>query len=79
MSKIITGSKAINVFEISQIASILGVSAERLLNVKEEKSEAHKFLFMGSLKNEQTKEKIKLLKTIIDEINMLEEYANGDY
>lgn len=77
MSKIITGSKAINVSEISQIADILEVSVERLLNVKEEETVNHKFAFMGSLSNEKTKEKIELLKTVIDEIIMLEEYVNG--
>ena len=77
MSKIINGSKAINVSEISQIADILGVSVERLLNVKEEEAVNHKFAFMGSLSNEKTKEKMELLKTVIDEIIMLEEYANG--
>ena len=76
MSKIINGSKAINVSEISQIADILGVSVERLLNVKEE-TVNHNFAFMGSLNNEKTKEKIELLKTVIDQIIMLEEYANG--
>lgn len=75
MSKIVMGAKAINVSEVSKIASILGVSVERLLDVEEE-PEAHKFSFMGNVENEKTKEKIEILKTIIDEIMMLEEYAN---
>ena len=37
MSKIITGAKAINVSEISQIASVLNVSVDKLLNIKEQK------------------------------------------
>lgn len=37
---------------------------------------AHNFSFMGRVENEKTKEKIGILKTIIDEIIMLEEYAN---
>jgi transcriptional regulator with XRE-family HTH domain len=36
MSKIVMGAKAINVSEVSKIAFILGVSVERLLDVKEE-------------------------------------------
>ena len=76
MSKIVLGAKAINVSEAFKIASILGVSVERLLDVKEEETEMHKFSFMGSVENEKTKEKIEILKTIVDEIIMLEEYAN---
>lgn len=77
MSKIVMGAKAINVSEISQIASVLGVSVDRLLSVKKEESEVHKFSFMGRVENDKTKEGIKKLKTIIDEIIMLEEYANA--
>ncbi len=76
MSKIIMGAKAINVSEISKIASILDVSVERLLDVREKEAEVHNFSFMGNVENENTKEKIGLLRTIIDEIILLEEYAN---
>lgn len=79
MSKIISGAKAINVSEISQIAAILEVPVERLLSVKKEEPMAHNFAFMGRVENEKTKEKIGILKTIIEEIIMLEEYANGEY
>ncbi|SNS68662.1 hypothetical protein SAMN05446037_101718 [Anaerovirgula multivorans] len=72
------GAKAINVSEVTQIASVLGVSVEKLLNVKEEESIMHKFSFMGRVENEKTKEKIELLKTIIDEIIMLEEYVDEE-
>lgn len=77
MSKIVMGAKAINVSEISQIASVLGVSAERLLTIKERESEMHNFSFMGRVENEKTKEEIGRLRTIIDEIIMLEEYTNA--
>jgi len=77
MSKIVIGSKAINVSEISQIASILEVSAERLLDIKKEEPEMHNFSFMGRVENEKTKKEIERLKTIIEEIIMLEEYANA--
>lgn len=76
MSKIVMGTKAINVSEVSQIASVLEVSVERLLSMREEEPETHNFSFMGCVENEKTKEGIELLKTIIDEIIMLEEYAN---
>jgi transcriptional regulator with XRE-family HTH domain len=78
MSKIVMGAKAINVDEISKISSILGVSVERLLDVKEDESMMHNFSFMGRVENEQTKKEIEHLKTIIDEIIMLEEYANDE-
>jgi transcriptional regulator with XRE-family HTH domain len=78
MSKIIMGAKAINVFEISQIASVLEVSVEKLLDVKQDPI-SHNFSFMGRVENERTKEKIELLKTIIDEIILLEEYSGGEY
>ena len=77
MNKIISGSKAINVAEISKIADVLGVSADKLLATNIESEQPHVFAFMGQVKNEQTKEKIKFLQTVIDEILMLEEYANG--
>lgn len=77
MSKIVMGAKAINVSEVSQIASALEVPVERLLNIKEEEPQAHKFSFMGRVESKKTKEGIEILKTIIDEIMMLEEYANA--
>lgn len=78
MSKIIMGAKAINVYEISQIASGLEVPVEQLLNVKQDPI-SHNFSFMGRVENERTKKKIELLKTIIDEIILLEEYAGGEH
>ncbi len=77
MSKIVMGAKAINVSEVSQIASVLEVPVERLLNIGEEKPQVHKFSFMGRVESKKTKEGIEILKTIIDEIMMLEEYANA--
>lgn len=76
MSKIVMGAKSINVSEISQIAFVLKVPVERLLSVKEEEPKIHKFSFMGRVENKKTKEGIERLKIIIDEIMMLEEYAN---
>ena len=76
MSKIISGEKAINVFEIGQIAKTLNVSVDMLLEMKKEEQAVHNFSFMGRLQSEQTKEKIELLKNVIDEIIMLEDYAD---
>ena len=76
MSKIISGSKAINVEEISNIARNLNVEIEELLAVKTKKEESHYFSFMGRVENEDTRKKIELLKEVIDEILFLEEYAD---
>ena len=77
MSKIISGNKAINVVEISKIATILNVSTDLLLEVEPEKEPEHHFSFMGTVKNEETKKKIEFLKVVIGEMIMLEEYANA--
>ena len=77
MNKIISGSKAINVAEISRIANALDVSADRLLATNIECEQTHVFAFMGQVKNAQTKEKLEFLQIVIDEILVLEEYANA--
>jgi len=77
MNKIISGSKAINVAEISKIANVLGVSADSLLATNIEYEQKRVFAFMGQVENTQTKEKLEFLKTVINEILMLEEHANA--
>lgn len=77
MNKIVSGAKAINVAEISKIASVLNVSADSLLTVHAVQEPVHNFSFMGQVKNEETKKKIEFLQTVIDEILMLEEYADA--
>lgn len=77
MNKIVSGAKAINVAEISKIASVLNVSADSLLAVQAAQEPVHNFSFMGQVKNEETKKKIEFLQTVIDEILMLEEYADA--
>ena len=77
MNKIVAGSKAINVAEISKIASVLNVTADSLLAMAREQESVHNFAFMGQIENEETKKKIETLKIIIDEILMLEEYADA--
>ena len=76
MSKIITGAKAINVAEINKIASVLHVSVDTLLAVCVTQEPVHKFSFKGQVKNESIKQKIEILQKIIDEILLLEEYAD---
>lgn len=73
VNKIIKGSKAINVYEISCIASILGVSTDSLLMASEEDSPSRLMVYMGALKDEETRKKVDLLRSAIDEILFLEE------
>jgi len=78
MCKIINGQKAINIIEIDRISKALEVSIESLLDVASRKHDLQpQFSFMGELNSEQTKEKVGMLKEVIDEILFLEEYANG--
>lgn len=76
LNKIIKGQKAINVNEITRIANALDVSVEKLLYVSDSVPSEPTFSFMGNIKNPQTKEKVLLLKEVIDEILFLEDYAN---
>ena len=78
LSKIINGQKAINIAEISMISKALNVSVDSLMEVEpQEPVLSPQFNFMGSIKKESTKEKFNMLRTVIDEILFLEEYANG--
>lgn len=78
MSKIVSGAKAINVAEISQIANILNVSTDYLLTTGMKQEAVHNFSFMGKVKNEETKKKIEFLKTVIEEILILEECIDAE-
>ena len=79
LSKIIKGQKAINVSEISMISKALNVSIDSLLNIKSQTPElSPQFSFMGKLKKEKTKEKVNLLRNVVDEILFIEDYLN-DY
>jgi len=77
MSKIINGKKAINVAELSLIASILGCSADVLLSINSN-SEEHKpvLVFMGTIQNEEARQNVDLLRDAIDQIHLLEEIVN---
>ena len=77
MSKIIRGAKAINVSELSRIATVLGTTTDSLLMVGEEKKPIQSLSFMGSINNDETERKVALLRSAIDEICLLEELADG--
>lgn len=73
MNKIIKGSKAINVNELAKIASVMGITTDELLTVAGEPVSVDSLSFMGSVAEESTFEKVKLIRSAIDEIHMLEE------
>ncbi len=73
MNKIIKGSKAINVNELAKIASVLGTSTDILLAAPVTPVSADNLSFMGSIRNEETLEKVNLIRFAIDEIHLLEE------
>ena len=73
MNKIIKGSKAINVNELAKIASVVGTTTDELLMVQGEPASVDSLSFMGSVTDEETLEKVNLMRIAIDEIHMLEE------
>ena len=77
MNKIIKGSKAINVNELSKIASVIGTTTDELLTVTGESVSADSMSFMGLVTDEETLEKIELMRSAIDEIHMLEELLHA--
>ena len=77
MNKIIKGSKAINVNELAKIASVIGTTTDELLTVTGEPVSADSMSFMGSVTDDETLEKIELMRSAIDEIHMLEELLHA--
>ena len=77
MNKIIKGSKAINVNELAKIESVIGTTTDELLTVSGEPVSADSMSFMGSVTDEETLEKIELMRSAIDEIHMLEELLHA--
>lgn len=77
MNKIIKGSKAINVNELAKIAEVLSTSTDALLTVSNEPVAVESLSFMGSVHDEATLERVNLIRSAIDEINMLEELLNA--
>lgn len=77
MSKIIKGNKAINVTELSQIASILGCTTDSLLTIESNTINRKPGLsFMGMIKDDETRAKVELLRNAIDQIHLLEGLDN---
>ena len=74
MSKIINGKKSINIIEIRQIADIMGISVDELIgNPASSQSIQDPIMFMiGNLTNEKTKEKLRFLDHVMDEMIELE-------
>lgn len=75
MSKIVNGKKAINIDEITKIASIIGVTVDELLKPKDAPPVIKEpILFMiGKLDNENTKEELQFLNHVMNEMIDLEE------
>lgn len=73
MNKIIKGSKAINVNEITKIADVLHTTTDRLLSLESNQAVCGNFAFMGEVHDEYTQENVNRIRTAIDEIHMLEE------
>jgi transcriptional regulator with XRE-family HTH domain len=74
VNRIINGKKAINIMELSQVASILDISPDELLSVKNPiQMENKKQLFTDELKNEEVHRNIDFLRNVIDQIRILED------
>lgn len=73
MNKIIKGSKAINVNELAKIASVMGITTDELLTVGSDPIVVDSLSFMGDIIDENTLERVNLIRSAIDEIHMLEE------
>lgn len=76
MRKIIKGAKAIDVSELTQIASVLGITADALLTMNMSDSPVESMAFMGTIQDEKNREKVELIQSAIDEIQLLEELAH---
>lgn len=77
MNKIIQGQKAINAMEIQQIAKVLSISTDELVGeVQPAVPIADPVLYMmGKTENEQTKEKLRFLDHIMEQMIRIEEIA----
>lgn len=77
MNKIIKGSKAINVNELAKIASVLEITTDELLTVGSAPVAFDNLSFMGDVADENTLERVNLIRSAIDEIHMLEELLHA--
>lgn len=78
MNKIIKGNKAINVNELAKIAEILNTSTDTLLMAESEPVIVDSLSFMGAVQDEETREKVNMIRSAIDEIHMLEDLLDDE-
>ena len=77
VNKMIKGNKTISVKEIAEIAQVMRVSVDDLLEVRRKKTAVSDSLcFLETVQDEDTLQKINRIRTAIDEINMLEVVLN---
>lgn len=77
VNKMIKGNKAINLKEIAEIAQVMGVSVDDLLETRDkELGVIYHLKFMENVHDEDTFQKIKQIRNVIDEIHVLEEVLN---
>lgn len=77
MNKIIQGKKAINAVEIQQIAKALSISTNDLVGEVQPNSPIIDpvLYMMGKTENEQTKEKLRFLDHVMEQMLRIEEIA----
>lgn len=73
MSKIINGKKAINVAELSKIATILGVSTDDLLVPNNNEDEKPSLFCIGKIRDEEARKNVAILLEAIEQIHLLED------
>ncbi|NCC13989.1 MAG: XRE family transcriptional regulator [Spirochaetia bacterium] len=79
MHKIINGNKAINVTEISAIATALGTTVDVLLAPSGEEKQSEFLDCLHLVQNQHTREKLLLLVDVMQEILSLEEVVHAKY
>ena len=75
LGKIVKGQKAINAFELRNIAEALNITVDDLLAEKKEVDEKPLLMFMGEIKK-NTKKDMEFLTKVISEIISIEEALN---
>ena len=76
LNKIIRGKKAINIEEISKIAKALDMTIEALIKSKKANNESV-LVMMGNVGNANTKDDLRFLNHIMDEMILLQELIQG--
>ncbi|HEX3046958.1 MAG TPA: helix-turn-helix transcriptional regulator [Bacillota bacterium] len=77
MSKIINGQKAINVLEVKSIAKILNIDVNLLIVEKDyHNQEKESLVKLMGVVNNNIKDELDFLNTIIDELDYLEDLLN---